>query len=301
MKINRLMMVLALVFPGMVAFSQAQSYAFKVVANKGNNEVKSGDSWQPVKTGATLKSTDEVKVADNAYIGLFHASGKPMELKAAGSYKVSALESQVSAGGSSVLNKYTDFILSSNSEEKKNKLSATGAVHRGTADAISVMLPSNQYSSVYNNVAVIRWESEKAKGPYIVNIVNMFGDNVARIETADTRIELNLNDSRFTDLSALLIEVSAKADAKQVSDQYLIKRLSPADQEKVKKSLSEIATDVSERTALNQFVLAGFYEEKGLLIDAIAAYEETIRLAPDVPFYAEAYNDFLIRQGLKKK
>ena len=301
MKINRLMMVLALVFPGIVAFSQAQSYAFKVVANKGNNEVKSGDLWQPVKTGATLKSTDEVKVADNAYIGLFHASGKPMELKAAGSYKVSALESQVTAGGSSVLNKYTDFILSSNSEEKKNKLSATGAVHRGTADAISVMLPSNQFSSVYNNVAVIRWESEKAKGPYIVNIVNMFGDNVARIETPDTRIELNLNDSRFTDLSALLIEISAKADAKQVSEQYLIKRLSPADQEKVKKSLSEIATDVSERTALNQFVLAGFYEEKGLLIDAIAAYEETIRLAPDVPFYAEAYNDFLIRQGLKKK
>jgi phage-related protein len=129
----------------------------------------------------------------------------------------------------------------------------------------------------------------------------MFGDNVARIETADTRIELNLNDSRFADLSALLIEVSAKSDAKLVSEQYLIKKLAPAEQEKVKKSLSEISAEVSEPTALNKFFLAGFYEEKGLLIDAIAAYEETIRMAPDVPFYAEAYNDFLIRQGLKKK
>jgi hypothetical protein len=301
MKISGLSMVMAFVFGGAVAFGQAQSYAFKVVANKGNNEVKSGDSWQPVKTGSTLKPNDEIKVADNAYIGLFHASGKPMEIKAAGSYKVSALESQVKAGGSSVLNKYTDFILSSNSEEKKNKLSATGAVHRGTADAISVMLPSNQYSSVFNNVAVVRWESDKTKGPYVVNIVNMFGDNVARIETADTRIELNLNDSRFADLSALLIEVSAKSDAKLVSEQYLIKKLAPAEQEKVKKSLSEISAEVSEPTALNKFFLAGFYEEKGLLIDAIAAYEETIRMAPDVPFYAEAYNDFLIRQGLKKK
>ncbi|MDL5046404.1 hypothetical protein QQ054_10200 [Oscillatoria amoena NRMC-F 0135] len=301
MKLSRVTMVIVFVLAGVVAFGQAQSYAFKVVANKGNNEVKSGDSWQPVKTGATLKPTDEIKVADNSYIGLFHASGKPMEIKAAGNYKVSLLESQVGSGASSVLNKYTDFILSSNSEERKNKLSATGAVHRGTADDISVMLPSNQNSSVYNNVAVIRWESEKTKGPYIVNIVNMFGDNVARVETADSRIELNLSDSRFTDLSALLIEVSAKTDAKLASEQYLIKRLSPADQEKVKKSLGEIATDVSERTALNQFVLAGFYEEKGLLIDAISAYEETIRLAPDVPYYAEAYNDFLIRQGLKKK
>lgn len=301
MKIKHLTMLMALVLPVTVTLGQAQSYAFKVVANKGNNEVKSGDSWQPVKTGATLKSSDEIKIADNAYIGLFHASGKPMELKAAGSYKVSALESQVGAGGSTVLNKYTDFILSSNSEEKKNKLSATGAVHRGTADAITVMLPSNQYSSVFNNVAVVRWESEKAKGPYIVNIINMFGDNVARVETSDTRIELNLNDSRFTDLSALLIEVSSKSDAKQISEQFLIKKLSPADQEKVKKSLSEIATDISEPTALNKFVLAGFYEEKGLLIDAIVMYEEAIRLAPDVPYYAEAYNDFLIRQGLKKK
>ncbi len=301
MKMKCLAMVLAFMLAGVLAYGQAQSYAFKVVANKGNNEVKSGDSWQPVKTGATLKASDEIKVADNSYIGLFHASGKPMEIKTAGNYKVATLESQVGSGGSSVLNKYTDFILSSNSEEKKNKLSATGAVHRGTADAISVMLPSNQYSSVYNNVAVVRWESEKVKGPYVVNIVNMFGDNVARIETADTRVELNLNDSRFSDLSAILIEVSAKEDSRKVSEQYLIKKLSPADQEKVKKSLSEIATDVSEATALNKFVLAGFYEEKGLLIDAIAAYEETIRLAPDVPYYAEAYNDFLIRQGLKKK
>jgi hypothetical protein len=300
MKIERLAMMAVLILAAVSAFGQA-GYAFKVVANKGNNEVKSGDSWQPVKPGTTLKPNDEIKVADNAYIGLFHASGKPMEIKAAGNYKVALLESQVKAGGSSVLNKYTDFILSSNSEEKKNKLSATGAVHRGTADAISVMLPSNQYSSVFNNMAIIRWESEKTKGPYVVNIVNMFGDNVARIETSDSRLELNLNDSRFADLSALLIEVSAKTDAKLVSEQYLIKKLSPADQEKVKKSLSEIASEVAEPTAMNKFFLAGFYEEKGLLIDAIVAYEETIRLAPDVPFYAEAYNDFLIRHGLKKK
>lgn len=299
MKIRSLSMLVVFVLAASVAFGQA-GYAFKVVANKGNNEVKSGDSWQPVKTGAILKLNDELKIADNAYIGLFHSSGKPLELKTAGSYKVSKLESQM-GHGTSVLNKYTDFILSSNAEDKKNKLSATGAVHRGTADAITVMLPSNQYASVYNNVAVVRWESEKAKGPYVVNIVNMFGDNVARIETPDTKVELNLNDVRFSDLSAILIEVSSKTDAKQVSDQYLVKKLAPSEQEKVKKSLSEIVADVAEPTAINKFVLAGFYEEKGLLIDAIAVYEEAVKLAPDVPFYQEAYNDFLIRQGLKKK
>jgi cytochrome c-type biogenesis protein CcmH/NrfG len=37
-----------------------------------------------------------------------------------------------------------------------------------------------------------------------------------------------------------------------------------------------------------------------LFIDAISAYEEAIKLAPDVPYYKEAYEEFLLRHGLKK-
>ena len=122
------------------ASAVAQDYAFKVLVNKGTNELKNGDVWQPIKTGASLKSGDELKLSDNAYIGLVHASGKPIELKQAGNYKVADLAAKVSGSGSSVLNKYTDFILSSNSAEaKKNRLSATGAVHRGEATAIQIL------------------------------------------------------------------------------------------------------------------------------------------------------------------
>ena len=48
----------------------AQDYAFKVLANKGANEVKSGSDWQPIKTGASLKYDDELKLSDNSYMGL---------------------------------------------------------------------------------------------------------------------------------------------------------------------------------------------------------------------------------------
>src|SRR5687768_7031792 len=112
-------LTLVLIFSLMAIFAVAQTkkdYSFKVLANKGGNEVKSGETWLPVKTGATLKGTDELKVSDNSYVGLVHASGKPMELKQAGTYKISALEEKVGTG-TSVLNKYTDFILSSNSPE----------------------------------------------------------------------------------------------------------------------------------------------------------------------------------------
>jgi cytochrome c-type biogenesis protein CcmH/NrfG len=70
--------------------------------------------------------------------------------------------------------------------------------------------------------------------------------------------------------------------------------------DKIKISLGEIQNNVSEQTALNKLLLAGFYEEHHLYIDAVAAYEDAIRLAPDVAFYKESYDDFLIRNGMKR-
>lgn len=277
-----------------------QDYAFRVLAVKGSNEVKSGDTWQPLKTGATLRSADELKLVENAYVGLVSSKGKPKEIKEAGNYKVSSLESEVDKGGSSVLTKYTDFILSSNSAEaKKNRLSATGAVHRGAESAaIQVMLPPNQHSGVFNHTAVISWD-DKTPGPYVVTLRNMFDDVLAKVETAENSIEVDLGDSKYATENAILVEVSSKSDPKLVSQQHLIKKLTSSDQEKVKKSLNEIIGEVSEPTALNKLLLAGFYEESNLFIDAIAAYEEAIKLAPDVPYYKEAYDEFLLRHGLK--
>jgi hypothetical protein len=281
----------------------AQDYAFKVLANKGTNEVKSGDSWTPLKTGASLQKTDEIRLADNAYIGLVHKDGKPVELKKAGNYQVSKLEEGVGKG-SSVLNKYTDFILSSNSpESKKNKLNATGAVHRAAGDAaasIHLALPENQYSGIYNTLAVINWDGSKVAGPYVVTIKNLFEEDIAKIETPETSVKLDLADSKFATLEAVLVVVSSKTDASLVSNQRLIKKLDKAKQENIKTLLNEFLGDVQEPTALNKRLLAGFYEQQGLLIDAIGAYEESVALAPDVPDFIDAYNEFLLRHALRQ-
>lgn len=280
-----------------------QDYAFKVLANKGSNEVKSGDTWSPLKTGATLKPGDELKLADNAYVGLVHKSGKPMELKKAGPVKVDELSAQI-GGGTSVLNKYTDFILSSNSAEaKKNRLSATGAVSRDFGDpsaVIQLMLPENQHSGIFNNVAVISWDGSKVAGPYVVTIKNMFEDQLAKAETPETSLQIDLSDPRFANVSAIIVEVSAKSDPKLVSKSHMIKKLAPGEQAKIKVLLNEIIGSVSEQTAFNKYIMASFYENNNLFIDAISAYEEAIKLAPDVTDFREAYEEFLLRHGLKK-
>ncbi|HPM30603.1 MAG TPA: hypothetical protein PLJ60_09735 [Chryseolinea sp.] len=279
----------------------AQDYAFKVLANKGTNEVKSGDAWQPLKTGASLKSTDEVKLTDNAYLALVHSSGKPMELKEAKTYKVADLAASLKPG-TSVLNKYADFILSSNSAEaKKNRLSATGAVHRGDDRySIQVLLPENQHSGIYNSTAVINWDGSKVAGPYIVKLMNMYEEVLASVETPETTFQVDITDAKFANLTAVLVEVSSKADPKQMSTRHLIKKLPAAEIEKVKGSLDEIIGEVSEQTALNKYLLASFYENNNLFIDAIASYEDAIKLAPDVTFYREAYDEFLLRHGMMR-
>ena len=102
-------MVLA-IFIAMVATHDgwAQSYAFMVISSKGMTEKKTGDNWQPIKIGDRLKTTDEVKIPGNAYLGLQHSSGKPLEIRDPGSYPVAELASKVGKG-SSPLNKYADF------------------------------------------------------------------------------------------------------------------------------------------------------------------------------------------------
>lgn len=286
---------MVLVFFGV---SNAQDYAFKVLAFKGANEYKTGEDWKPVKTGTILKKEDELKLSEGSYIGLMHHTGKPVEMKEPGSFKVAKLEQDIKPGAG-VMTKYTDFILSSNSAEaKKNRLSATGAVSRDIAQPLNLILPENQNSAIYNPTAIISWEGSKVDGPYVLTIRNMFDDVLDSFETAEKSYQVDF--SRFPKQNALIVQVHSKSSGREASKDHLIKRLSPGEQENIRKSLEAIAPEVSEATALNKLILAGFYEENQLLIDAITAYEEAIRLAPDVPSYQEAYDDFLLRNNISR-
>lgn len=296
MKTHKLVLLTALFAVSTVV--SAQEYAFKVLANKGINEIKSGGAWIPLKTGASLKAGDEVKLSDNAYIGLVHSTGKPVEVKEAGVHQVSELETRVK-GGSSVLNKYTDFILSSNSADaKKNRLAATGAVHRDITTApIRLWLPENENAGVFNQQAVIKWDGSKVAGPYVITLKNMFEDVLLKEETTENSFEVNLSDQKFANETAILVEVSSKADPKEVSKQHLIKKLAPAEIAKISAALKEVKSDLGEESAVNKVFLAGFYENHHLLIDAMYAYEQALKLEPEA--YIESYEEFLSRNNLK--
>jgi len=294
MKYKKITYTLLFSLTAMISFGQ--DYAFKVLVNKGKNEVKSGSGWSLIKTGSSLKKTDELRVTDNSYVGLVHVSGKPLELKDAGKYKVVDLAAKVS-GGTSVLNKYTDFILSANAE-KNNKLAATGAVHRGVEN-IKIDLPKPEQAVVFNNKVIVNWETDKAPAPYTVTFSSMFGDELKTIDTKEDNVTIDLSDVSFANEDNIIVTVTSKSDPNKVSDEYTLKKLSSSDKKRIKTLYNEINGQVAEENALNKLLEAGFYEQNGLIIDAITAYQEAIALAPGVPNFKEDYDAFLIRNGIK--
>jgi hypothetical protein len=291
------MKILKLVLIGLLAVvsleGSAQDYAFRVLVNKGKNEVKAGENWQAIKVGSSLGSKDEVKVSENAYIGLAHVSGKTLELKQPGKYKVADLAARVS-GNTSVLNKYTDFVLSAN-KQRQNNLAATGAVTRGEEFQVYLPLPTKN-PVVYNDVITIAWDN-KLPSPYVVKFNSMFDDVLANIETSDSSVTINLSDARFANEDNIIVFVSSKTDPNKKSLPYTLKRLSKADKERIKTELADFS---QEQTAAAKLMLAAFYETNGLMIDAGTAYQDAIKLEPTVPDFKERYNQFLEGNNMKK-
>lgn len=299
MKQSTLTFVFALCLLSITSFVQAQTYTFKVLVSKGKSEVKSANAWETLKIGTSLKASDEIRVSENSYLGLIHATGKPVEVRDAKTYKVSDLVAKVGVG-QSALNKYTDFILSKE-EVKKNRLSATGAVVRdvsGVKDILIVFLPEKEKSSVYGDNVYLEWSATGMQAPYEIIVTNLMGDEVERVQAQKPQHVLAIASGAYKSEYEMLVRVISKTAPGQGSKEYIIKKLRSADRQKVDADIKTLGAD--ETTALGQYYLAGFYEENYLLIDALTAYHQAAVLAPDVELYKTAYTSFLARMGFKK-
>ena len=84
----------------------AQEMAFRVLASKGMNSVDA----QNLRIGSKINANQSIKVGAESYLGLAHKSGKTLEIKEAGTYKVSDLEARFDNASNGVTSKYIDFV-----------------------------------------------------------------------------------------------------------------------------------------------------------------------------------------------
>lgn len=295
------------VFLFAVGFANAQGYTFRVLANKGQNKVKKVGAATPValKTGATLSDGDQLIASQGAYIGLMHKSGKTLEVKAAGTKKVSDLAKMVNTQKTSVSSRYANFLSDKmNEKEKPNyraRLNATGAVSRALAgdEQIQVLIPSED-ASIFGDKAILNWDSPEGmeENAFIVTVKNIFDEEIMKEEVTGNSVELDFTQTQMqTEEGLWIVNVKAKENIDVSSGDIALKR--PDNSAQFEEGLNALKAEVSENSPLSKVIFASFYEENGLIVDALTAVEEAIQMNPDVDDFKILKKDIIERNGIK--
>jgi len=282
----------------------AQDHSFQVMVNQGSNEYKlSGGAWQSLKTGTQLPKNAQLKVGDvsSKYVGLHHKSGQTLQLTEAGSYTVSELEGKLKKS-SSVISKYADFVQAKMSEAEKDdirqKLAATGAVERGLGN-IDMYLPGS--ANFYESKSWICWENKGSDEIYSLKIKNVWDAVLIEEDLTENFYEIDFNHPKLKDQNLLVISVALKGDPKINSGDKGIRRESTEDVKVFETEYKELRSALDQKSALNKLIMAEFFEDKNIMVDASSKYLEAIKLNPDVDYFKEAYAQFLMRNSFVAK
>ncbi len=290
-----------------VGIANGQGYTFRVLANKGQNQVKKDGASTAValKTGATLSDGDELIASQGAYIGLMHKSGKTLEVRTPGTKKVEDLAKMVNTKSASVSSRYAKFLANKMNEKEqpdyRARLNATGAVSRALAgdEQIQVLIPSED-ASVLGDNAILNWDTPEGmeENTFIVTVKNIFDEEIMKKEVAGNSVELNFTDSKMQNEEGLwIINVKAKENLDVSSGDIAIKR--PENPSQYDEGLNSLKAEVDEDSPLNKVIYASFYEENGLIVDALTAIEEAIKMNPDVEDFKIIRKDIIERNGIK--
>ena len=96
-----------------------------------------------------------------------------------------------------------------------------------------------------------------------------------------------------------ILTVRAKENMDVSSGDIGIKRITGTDAATYAEGLNELKAEVSDDSPINKVIYASFYEENGLILDALTKMEEAIQMSPEVTDFEELKKDILERNGIK--
>jgi tetratricopeptide (TPR) repeat protein len=300
----RILTLLLLCFTSIVFAQNGTKEEFKVLSHKGANTL----NGNPLTTGAKLLPADKITVSNGGYIGLLHKTGKTLELRQAGTYVIADLSKKVGSTNTSASKRYSDYVvkeLTKGDKEDVNKnymshLTVTGSVERGD-EAIKLFLPLPTVSPVnlITNSLKINWKKYADNSIYLVKISNNFDETIYSQETTDTTITLDVDKIPLNGETSFICTVALKDKPKEiVSNKRNIKLIKNDKLKEISEDITDLNSNLAEETALNYFVKANFYREKGFFLEAIEYYKKAINADPEAKDFVSAYDDFLNSSGL---
>ncbi|TAH27999.1 MAG: hypothetical protein EAZ06_11675 [Cytophagales bacterium] len=284
----------------MSIYSMAQTEVFKVLASRGKNTLADGSA---VFAGKKLGASDIIKVGEGSYLGLIHSTGKTLEVKEAGTYKIGELSSKAIAKSSSITKKYSDYVIGELTKAESSDIHAnyqknmkvTGSVERAIGDFSKMILPKQ--SNIINNVNTLSWAKVAKATSYTLEVSNMFDDIILSKELTDTVFILDLAAVKMPKDQTIMVKVKANGTDAQ-PDSYVLKSLVPTKSPEVFADKDQLAKEFSDESALNYMMKASFYAQNNLFVDAKDAFEKAIKLEPSVSEFKSAYMNFLSKNQL---
>jgi LEA14-like dessication related protein len=296
-----------------VLTGQAQEL-FRVMATKGGSQVAktaAAADKKNIVTGQKLYNDESLTIPAGAYLALVHKSGKTIELKQAGSFNVNDISAKVSANNVTFTQKYSEYVLNEltkgdkadiNADHKKH-MNVTGSVERDVKlnELVKLYLPSK--SELLSSQSSISWGPVKDAKGYDVKFTNMFEEVLYSASTADTSYSFDLSTMKLGTEKSILVTVSVKDNAKVISSQHFINIVEGPKAADIKSKETKLKEELGndQTSPLNALLLASFYDQNNLFLDAATNYQRAIKLEPGVTEYATAYNDFLIRNSVGRK
>ncbi|MEQ8882579.1 MAG: hypothetical protein RLQ12_23270, partial [Cyclobacteriaceae bacterium] len=133
---------------------------------------------------------------------------------------------------------------------------------------------------------------------YVVSVKNIFDEVIYTTETESEFVELDFTAEQMkNDVGLYILQVAKKGDPEVKSDDVGIKRATDAE---INANLASLKSEVSEDSPLNKLIYASFYEENGLLLDALTKYEEAVKMAPEIQDFQDLYDNFKIVYGFEE-
>jgi hypothetical protein len=272
-----------------IGFTQMSSDYFVVkevknVESKTRNNVSS-----KIGRGDTLKSGHQLKVLSGGNLSLLCSCGKELKIDSPGNYQVSDFLRKDDS--------YVDIdrsFFSGDKSKKSGDQKGEDQRHDSPIYPITVHLPTEQYSRVFSSFVWILWDTQKKNESFVVSIMNVSGKQLASFTVVENKLRLDVLDDRFSNEKKLVVKVSSEKNSKIESQTTILTILSIKEKESI-----VVPIDFTNiESSLDKFIMASFFEDNGLLIDALTYLQDATNQSPNVPSYIEARDSFVKRHNL---
>ena len=298
-------------FTFLIGFSAAftlvgQDLAFKTLATKGTCILQRGsnpDDYPVISAGVKVYENDKIIITgDQSYVGLVSTDGKLLEIKKGGVYNVSELKSGLVKSQSSLAKKYIEFLVNDMSKEDDataKNMKFTGSVERDLKlgeESITLLLPA--VTTITNEKAVIKWISKEPISEYRVTVKNLFEDEVFNKVTKENQMDLDFTGIEMNPEDAFLLVITDKSNSQKSS--AVIELNVPVQEElsRLTKEIEDLKKANGGETALDNMVLATYFDQNGMYLNAIPYFQKAIEMEPDVKEYKTIYNRFLAKYNI---